>query len=735
MSRSELKAYFDDQYTRATLHYVATHWDPNSKEIHLEEVLDQLFSVKDVKGHLTDLSEPSRAVLGQLAAAGGRIRGESLRRDLLLRGFGETASYLRELIARALVFCLPATGEYDLDVETLLEADSFLQRELAITEPLAGELEGETLNIGPAALQGFEGTIAQTSADSVEVLEINLLHLSTSIEREGLRLNKSGVPNRRSLGRIAQGLIFPEGQGEAGEELDLNDAVQLDYISFLLALALEMDMVVQEGAHFSGHPEGREHYFRGNFARRHRLIMEGLQNLRFWSELESLALTRQRSATPSGEQFSQRENTGEGFIGARGYVVSVLRRARLAEWIPLDALIELCISLDRSYLRRALDRAAEGIESEEFLEALFRRTLAWAGIVELGESDDGMELARFTPRGRMILGLDEDPAESVPEGPCLIVQPNFEVMVFLDAASLSLLYDLYRIGERTRLSERVATFRLTAESVQRGFSQGHEAETLINTLSELSHAPLPESVAFQLRDWERVHRNVEIFAPGYLIRHRDEDQFDLHLGQLEHDLEEGTTILRLGPQAAFVVTNKAALLTRFVERHKGTLFSYDDTPPVPCIYFVDPLTMMIDPLHCDIISRSEIGRISRHLEDEDSEENLFFELDPGLIRARWPEDPLQSVITFLDPRVEGGIPPEEALRLQSMLLRAPQSRILDNVTVLVVDDADVAQRLAEVEDARTLIVERLGDRAFAIDAKHREELELLLDELGFERDT
>jgi dihydroorotase len=80
-------------------------------------------------------------------------------------------------------------------------------------------------------------------------------------------------------------------------------------------------------------------------------------------------------------------------------------------------------------------------------------------------------------------------------------------MVFVDAAPLSLLYMLYRIGERARQADRVATFRLSAESVQRGFSLGDDADEIVDALEQgiidvvatdhAPHAAIDKEVPFE----------------------------------------------------------------------------------------------------------------------------------------------------------------------------------------------------------------------------------------------
>ena len=743
LTTDELESLFERGYGLSSHRFISQAWDLDPDE-DPELIASQIEDEDQVAERLESLDTVPRAILSQVAASGGRMRGENLRRDLLLRGFGDTEDILRDLVNQCILVPIPNPGESELDIEALIDQDSFLQHDLAVPPLVEHELNDEAESLGPEAVGTWKGSIETTRDQDLDALELNLLHLSSLLQQEPLRLNKSGAPNRRSLRRFARGITFPGDRGEAGDELDLNDAIQLDYLTFLLAMALELGFIEKDEDEtvVNGRHEEVRDYFCASEDDRNRRLINAFQNLEYWSEVESLSLAIAQRHPDYEEHFSLTEPTGESFIGARGYVLSVLRRSRLKRWTRREAIVELCSRLDPNYLPRTLENADAGVEDAlDYIEAVLDRGLVWLGASEAGESEDGVEALRFQGRGAEVIGLkadsDETTSEHEDDGPspedegegCLVVQPNYEVMLFLDAAPLDVIFHLYHIGERNNLSERVANFQLTAESVQWGYSHGLDADGVIELLNDNSHAPVPDTVEFQLRDWERVHQQLKLYADGVLLRHSDADKLDLILGQLEHDWRgEDIETIRLGPSSVFIPEDDPPGLERVIEQEDALDIDYLGEIP-PSLYFVDSLELMADPLECDLVTLSELEKIADKLEEPSSEGSQFYKLSIDAIKARWPDNTLENVVEFLDVRTAGGIPPGQALKLKSLLQEPLHATLSEDVFVVILESKIVADHFGRVPECEMIIEERVGERAFTVNEEHREELDEILEDL------
>lgn len=728
LGSEEFSQFLTRGYDEASLRFFARVW----------RVPDQIDAVAAVASDsrcaqldLEALAPVARALFGLLARRGGRLRGEILRRDLLLNGFGESEEVLRSLVLRGYLVPLPNPGEHDCNLDALLEHGAFLQRDMAILETTFDSL-GEVEDVHSLQAPAWSTATADPHGGDLQSLELNILHLSALIRRDPLKLNKDGTPNRRSLGRVARGISMPGSPGEVAADLDLHDALQLDYLTFLVAVSRELQLLSERENTYRTDDQELTRFFHSDGAERDRRILDALQRIRFWNELDSARLAGPSSRTVDEEHFSQFESTGQPLIGARGFVFSVLRRAQFSDWVALNALAELCTQLDHQYLERTLAQLSHRPDPEEFIQAVLTRTLVWGGILQLGHAETGEALARLTPRGARALGLDHPIAEPLPGG-SLIVQPNFEVMVFLDNSPITVLHELYRLGERKKLSDRVATFQLLAESVQRGYTLGADADSLLALLQKEGHTPVPEAVAFQLRDWERVHRRLTIHLGGAALLHPDPERFDLICGQLDHDLRgSDVSLIRLGPRDAFVTDASHPAVERAAASHRSLRLDALGAPP-RCLHFVDPLVLMVDPYEWDIATSVELRKITDPLADESSPRALFFELNISKIQERFPENPLKEVSNFLDLRSPDGLPAAQALRLQAELRTPAKIHLQKNLTVLAFETIETAERFSALPEAPDIIARRLGPTTFVVFTEQEALLEEIIDELRLEK--
>lgn len=735
LEESELAALLERGYHTSVRRYWAGLWKLELPGLPApQELAAGLCEPSRVLARLGELARLERIALSQVAASGGRIRGDNLRRDLLLRGFGDTENVLRRLVQAGMLLPVPEPGEMDLEVEPLIGQAGLMQHDLAVVQPLWEALHEEALATGPEALKAWSGRVDVVPLSTVELLELNLMYLANVWQRDTIRLTRTGAPNRRDLGRFARGIVLPGQSRPLSDGPDLQDPVHFDYLCFLLALSVELGLAEIQGHRLQGSRTGQSRYFLIPVERRNRRLIAAVQGVKLWSEVDSMESAKARSRAGRSEQPFSFEMGGQGLIGARGYVLSVLRRASLLDWTSLDALVDLCVQLERSFLSRTLSRETWRIEPEGYIEALFKRLLAWSGLAQFGRSEDGLELVRFQGRTAQILGLEHGspPESSTPQDsppPCLIVQPNLEVMVFLDAAPLDVIFRIATLAERTGLADRVATFRLGAETAQRGFGFGEGAEAMVELLQKWSITPVPETVVWQLRDWERVQQRLTIFAQGALLRHEDPERLEIVVSQLEHELRElESTVVRLTPSAAYVCAPQWTGWARFVEKNRAQDVFYEGTLPA-CVRFVGPLLLEINPMACDLVTRSELGRIARSLAGATASAERM-ELDAAMLQARWPQDTYAQAAAFLEPRVVGGTPAEQRLRLRSAICQAPQVALLSGVDILVVQDAATAQMLMELPEILELGVRRLAPEVLCVPATSRKSLSVLMEALG-----
>jgi len=147
------------------------------------------------------------------------------------------------------------------------------------------------------------------------------------------------------------------------------------------------------------------------------------------------------------------------------------------------------------------------------LESLCIDALLPLGGLDLAESSEagGPVLARLTPVGRVLLGLDgpellDEEAEAAPAGG-VIVQPNFDVVFLGPAPQAQAVVGAF--AERTGPAGGVGTlFRITKKSVVSAAATGRDAEQIQSDLAGITDKPVPDNVQREIKNWAGSVRRV-----------------------------------------------------------------------------------------------------------------------------------------------------------------------------------------------------------------------------------
>ncbi len=163
-------------------------------------------------------------------------------------------------------------------------------------------------------------------------------------------------------------------------------------------------------------------------------------------------------------------------------------------------------------------------------------TLVALGLVErgrLGRAAGGPHVFRLTTLGRAVFGAPEiapPPAPEPGERRFLVVQPNFDLLAYVDqadAASAGLLgrmteTDLARTGP-------VQTFRLTQASVYQAQESGLSHDRIIAYLEQHARGPLPANVLRSLADWTGKRESLVLRSGATLLGFDNEADRDAYL--------------------------------------------------------------------------------------------------------------------------------------------------------------------------------------------------------------
>ena len=105
-----------------------------------------------------------------------------------------------------------------------------------------------------------------------------------------------------------------------------------------------------------------------------------------------------------------------------------------------------------------------------------------------------------------------------------IVQPNFDVLLYINEASSSDLNFLEQISERVSMAEHVASYRLTKNSISTALSRIGDANRIITGLKAGAKRALPANVVQQITDWASSINRVTITRSAELLEFESEEE-------------------------------------------------------------------------------------------------------------------------------------------------------------------------------------------------------------------
>jgi Helicase conserved C-terminal domain len=161
-------------------------------------------------------------------------------------------------------------------------------------------------------------------------------------------------------------------------------------------------------------------------------------------------------------------------------------------------------------------------------------SLVALGLVERGQFGTGSAAPwgfRLTGYGTAVFGAPEIPPPAAPDyHPFLLVQPNFDVVAYLDQASPRAISILSRIAENDSTSTgSVQTVKITQARVYQALESGLRHEEIVGFLTENSQRDLPRNLIQSLADWSGKRESLAVRSRLTLLGFPTSAQRDAHL--------------------------------------------------------------------------------------------------------------------------------------------------------------------------------------------------------------
>jgi hypothetical protein len=189
----------------------------------------------------------------------------------------------------------------------------------------------------------------------------------------------------------------------------------------------------------------------------------------------------------------------------------------------------------------------------------FRQALCtWVyamGLVELGLDGDQVVSLRLSDLGRLLLHPQReappalDLAANRAEQPAWLVQPTFDVLVYLDRVNPVQLAVLERYSERSQVQQHTAQYRLSREALYQALEQGATLEAILERLRTGAMAELPQNVVAELESWAALRERMALHRAARLVEFASRSARDNALKRSLQGRAVGEHFVLLAPDA------------------------------------------------------------------------------------------------------------------------------------------------------------------------------------------
>ena len=354
------------------------------------------------------------------------------------------------------------------------------------------------------------------------------------------------------------------------------------------------------------------------------------------------------------------------------------------------------------------------------IQAMLSSWLYWLGLVEIGNRDSGDFCFRLTDLGRAVLqGAPEADAPSeTADGPAWVVQPNYDLIVYLERARPADLTFLERHAERRQAEPHILHYQLTREAVYRGLESGTTVEEVLDTLRWGAGMDLPQNVEREIREWGEQRERVTLHRKATLIAFPDAET-------RARALQAGLPGRSVGDR--YVLTAPRARIKPTLHAVYGplTLPSLDYADPLaPCLSAAEDGTLKLARETGDLLLP---GQLANCAEPVDAKR---WRITPAsLAKMRRAGVPAATLLDFLRDRAVEELPPllEMAIRNALGSRSAVQA---ESGLVLRVTDKALYTALTTSPTLQPLLLDVPGPDTLVISREHEEEFRAHLEWLG-----
>lgn len=360
-----------------------------------------------------------------------------------------------------------------------------------------------------------------------------------------------------------------------------------------------------------------------------------------------------------------------------------------------------------------------------WLEAALRGPMVALGLVQIGSTDQVPLAFRLTDLGRRVLLETRaaagrltlvNPNASAELPNAWVVQPNFEIVVFLEHATPAQLAFIERHAERQASQTHTATYRLTAEALYTALEWGSELAEVLTVLESGAGVALPQNVRVELTQWAARREQITIYPAATVLEFPNAADRERALAAGLQGHPTGDTFVLVAPELT------AELLAPWVRRSVAY-----NAPPVRCLQVDEDGTLTLIPALTDLLVEAQTNR---YAEQRAASIGRRWKLTKASVSSALAAGTsLEQIIHWLQARAVKEVPPLLLLALRGWTGQAP-ALALGEVILLQCPDQATCQALATSAMLSPFLHGLMAPTLLLVEAAALDTLRETLDSLG-----
>ena len=366
-------------------------------------------------------------------------------------------------------------------------------------------------------------------------------------------------------------------------------------------------------------------------------------------------------------------------------------------------------------LARGQDCGTGQLIDDRLVDEIFEEWLGMLWLLGLVQWNETHQVLRLSPLGRRVFELDSSWHE--PENqPCLILQPNLEVIAYRPAVRPANLAMLSQFAQ-WKATHPALVLQVDSASIHAALQSGYTVGELLAWLEQHSTREIPEAVRHLLTTWAQQQQRITVLPQATLL------EFDT-----PQDLQDccargvpGTVL----SERLFLLDESTELDFRLFRIVANIHYSQPLNPVVQLLE--DGVTLEVKLQQANLLLGCELEQLADLVETDSIAQIRRYRVTPGSVaRSRqhgWT--PLRWQQWFLKRCGRGPSP-----AIQFLLTAGHSELVLAPLYILETPSETIADGLLQWAETSPYILRRLGPTALAVRADRKNDFLCLLRNLG-----